>query len=56
VFGGIRIGDHVAIGANAVVNTSVPSDAVVAGNPARIVSYRGARDFVIVRDKNGTGA
>jgi serine O-acetyltransferase len=48
IFGGLSIGDNVAIGANAVVMTSVPSNAVVAGNPARIVSYRGASDFVIV--------
>jgi serine O-acetyltransferase len=48
IFGDISIGDNVAIGANAVVHTSVPSNAVVAGNPGRIVSYRGASDFVIV--------
>jgi serine O-acetyltransferase len=48
IFGDLSIGDNVAIGANAVVHTSVPSNAVVAGNPGRIVSYRGASDFVIV--------
>jgi serine O-acetyltransferase len=48
IFGGLSIGDNVAIGANAVVNTSVPPGAVVAGNPGRIVSFRGASDFVIV--------
>jgi serine O-acetyltransferase len=48
IFGRLTIGDDVAIGANAVVNTSVPDHGVVVGNPARVVSYRGAADFVIV--------
>lgn len=37
VFGGIRIGDNVKIGANAVVNIPVPDNAVVAGVPAKII-------------------
>jgi serine O-acetyltransferase len=48
IFGRLTIGDNVAVGANAVVSTSVPANAVLVGNPARIVSYRGAADFVIV--------
>lgn len=34
---GVRIGDRAVIGARAVVTGDVPADAVVAGNPARIV-------------------
>jgi len=34
---GLTIGEHVVIGANAVVTTDVPPRCVVAGNPARIV-------------------
>lgn len=34
---GIRVGDRVIIGAGSVVTKSVPSGAIVAGNPARIV-------------------
>ena len=37
LFGNIRIGNNVSIGANAVVNKDVPDDVVVAGVPARIV-------------------
>lgn len=37
VMPGVRIGDRVIVGAGAVVTRSVPSGAVVAGNPARIV-------------------
>lgn len=37
IIGGITIGDHVTIGANAVVNKHVPDYAVVAGVPARIL-------------------
>lgn len=41
VFGGITIGDHVTIGAGAVVSKSVPSGCTVAGNPAVIVKQNG---------------
>jgi len=34
---GVSIGDRAIVGARAVVTKSVPSDAVVAGNPARLV-------------------
>lgn len=37
VIGGITIGDNVVIGANAVVTKDVPDNAVVVGNPARII-------------------
>jgi len=34
---GIRIGDEVVVGAGAVVTKDVPSNVVVAGNPARVI-------------------
>lgn len=34
---GVTIGDNVVIGAGAVVTRDIPSDVVVAGNPARII-------------------
>ena len=37
VLGPIRIGDDVAIGANAVVITDVPSNSIAVGVPARIL-------------------
>jgi serine O-acetyltransferase len=44
VFGKIRIGDNVKIGANAVVYRDVPSNAVIALDPGfRIVSFSGNR-------------
>jgi serine O-acetyltransferase len=46
IIGSIIIGNDVAIGAGAVVTESLPDRAVVIGNPARIVSYKGAFDFV----------
>ena len=39
VFGNITIGNNVIIGANSVVLTDIPSNSVVAGNPAKIISY-----------------
>ncbi len=38
VFGGIHIGNHVTIGAGAVVFEDVPDGATVVGNPARIIT------------------
>ncbi len=37
ILGGIRVGDHVKIGANAVVLTDVPDGATAVGIPARII-------------------
>ena len=34
---GLKIGDHVIVGANAVVTKDVPDRCIVAGNPARII-------------------
>ena len=34
---GVSIGDRAIVGARAVVTKDVPADAIVAGNPARIV-------------------
>jgi serine O-acetyltransferase len=47
IIGGITIGDDAAIGAGAVVTKPVPPRAVVAGNPARIISYAGSFDYVL---------
>jgi acetyltransferase-like isoleucine patch superfamily enzyme len=37
IMGGVRIGDEVVVGAGAVVTKDVPSNTIIAGNPARIV-------------------
>jgi serine O-acetyltransferase len=47
VIGKIRVGNHVAVGANAVVTKDVPDNAVVVGVPAKIISYDSSRDFVV---------
>jgi serine O-acetyltransferase len=46
LIGKITIGNDAAVGAGAIVTKSVPPGAVVAGNPARILSYKGSFDFV----------
>ncbi len=46
IFGNIRIGNNVSIGANAVVNFDVPDGAVVVGCPAKIVSMNGSTGYV----------
>jgi len=40
---GIRIGQRAMVGAGAVVTKDVPANAIVVGNPARIVGYVGER-------------
>lgn len=42
IIGGITIGNNTVIGANAVVTKNVPDNAIVAGIPAKILSYNGA--------------
>jgi serine O-acetyltransferase len=49
IFGPIRIGDDVAIGANAVVLKDVPNHAVVAGIPAKLISEKGSGKLVRFR-------
>ncbi len=43
VIGGITIGDGAIIGAGAVVTKDVPANAVVAGNPAKIIKLNGEK-------------
>lgn len=40
IIGDVCVGDNVIIGAGAVVVKDVPANAIVVGNPARIVKYR----------------
>jgi serine O-acetyltransferase len=40
IFGAIELGDHVQVGANAVVTSSFGPDVVIAGAPARVVRER----------------
>jgi serine O-acetyltransferase len=47
LIGPITIGNDVAIGANAVVTKDLPNNAVAVGVPAKIISYKGSRDFVV---------
>ena len=46
VFGGITIGNDVAIGANAVVTKCLPDKAVAVGIPAKVISEEGSTGMV----------
>jgi acetyltransferase-like isoleucine patch superfamily enzyme len=37
ILGGVEIGERAIVGAGAVVTKSIPADAIVVGNPARII-------------------
>ncbi len=50
IFGPIKIGDDVAIGANSVVTKDVPDRAVVMGIPAQIVNFNGSEEYICYRD------
>lgn len=46
VIGKIKIGDFVAIGANAVVTKDLPDNAIAVGVPAKVISFDSSRDFI----------
>ena len=46
IVGAVRVGNHVAIGANCVVVDNVPDHAVVAGVPGKVISYEGSAGYV----------
>lgn len=46
VIGKIKIGNDVAIGANAVVTKDVPNGVTVAGVPAKIIKQEGSQEFI----------
>ena len=51
IFGKISIGNHAAIGANAVVTKDVPEKGVAVGIPAKIISYKGSQDFIFTPER-----
>lgn len=65
VVSGVHIGKGAVVGAGSVVTKHVPANAIVVGNPARIVKYRGMQsphkispnvefDAVMIRTPDGT--
>lgn len=46
LMGNIEIGDHVRIGANAVVNKSFPAASILVGVPARALPQRGVEEVI----------
>lgn len=46
IIGNVKIGNDVAIGANAVVTNDVPDGACVAGVPAKIISLQGSKGYI----------
>lgn len=47
LFGKIKIGNNVAIGANAVVNKDIPDNVTVAGIPAKIINNKGSKGLIV---------
>ena len=39
IVGGIKIGNNVTVGAGSIVITDIPDNAIVAGNPAKVIKY-----------------
>ncbi|QDU24187.1 serine O-acetyltransferase [Urbifossiella limnaea] len=56
VVGKITVGDDAAVCAGAVVTRPVPPRAVVAGNPARVISYDGSFEFICYDGMEGDPA
>jgi serine acetyltransferase len=57
IIGQITIGHKAVVGAGAVVTKNVPTGAIVAGNPARIIKQRmiDCADDEMGLDRNGSG-
>jgi serine O-acetyltransferase len=55
IIGKIKIGNHVAIGANAVVTKDIPDNAVVVGIPGKIISYNSSKDFISYNENKMKG-
>lgn len=43
---GVTIGENAVVGAGAVVTKDVPDNAVVVGNPARVIKYLDKEKFI----------
>jgi len=46
IIGGIVVGNNVGIGTNCVLNKSVDNNAIVVGIPGKVISYKGAQEYV----------
>lgn len=46
IIGNVKIGNHAAIGANAVVTKDIPDYGVVVGMPAKIISLEGSDGYI----------
>ena len=46
VVGPIRLADGTVVGANAVLANDTEENAIVAGVPAKVISYKGSDDFI----------
>lgn len=46
IIGDIQVGNNVVIGANAVVTKNIPDNAVVVGNPSKIISFKGSSSCI----------
>lgn len=55
IFGGIVVGNDVAIGANAVLTSDLPDNAVAVGIPAKIINFKSSRDFVQFNEERYAG-
>ncbi|RJG51631.1 serine O-acetyltransferase [Motilimonas pumila] len=53
IMGPVKIGDKAIIGANAVVNKSVPDGAIVAGIPAKIIGHIDELEYDILVNEKG---
>jgi serine O-acetyltransferase len=56
IFGNIRIGNNVAVGANCVVTKDVPDNGIIVGIPGEVISWDGSAGYVNNTDYQGTAA
>lgn len=51
IFGSLTVGNDVAVGANAVVTKDLSDNAVAVGIPAKVISYKGSKEYIAYLDQ-----
>ena len=52
ITGRVKVGSGAVVGANSLVTTNIPENGVAVGVPARVLSYTGSKDLIVLPGEN----